>query len=210
MERLAAARAFTLDTETDDILPMRAPLVGISVSPAAGEAYYIPVGHQPTLGGPEQLPIADRPHPPGPALEDKSLPKTAHNGKFDMVVLANHGGRVENLTFDTMIAAYLLGEGGGAAGASPVAGGSLSLKWLVSKRLGIEMTPITDLIGKAGAKQLPMSAVPIDQVARYACADADLTGRLREVLERELKNRTSGSSSPRSRCRSCPCSPAWR
>jgi DNA polymerase-1 len=187
VQRLTAASAFTLDTETDDILPMRAFLVGISVSPAAGEAYYVPVGHQPALGQPEQLPLLTVLTHLGPLLEDRSVPKTAHNGKYDMVVLANHGGHVENLAFDTMIAAYLLGEGGGAAGASPVAGGSLSLKWLVSKRLGIEMTPITDLIGKAGAKQLPMSAVPIDQVACYGCADADLTGRLREVLEHDLK-----------------------
>jgi len=187
VRRLAAARAFALDTETDDIVPMRAPLVGISVSPAAAEAYYIPVGHQPALGQPEQLPLSTVITHMGPLLEDTALAKTAHNGKYDMVVLANHGLTVENLAFDTMIAAYLLGEGGGAAGGSPVAGGSLSLKWLVSKRLGIEMTPITDLIGKAGAKQLPMSAVSIEQAACYACADADLTGRLREVLEPELK-----------------------
>jgi DNA polymerase I len=187
VQRLTAARAFTLDTETDDILPMRAPLVGISAAPATGEAYYIPVGHQPALGQPEQLPLATVLTHLGPVLEDRALAKTAHNGKFDMVVLANHGGRVENLVFDTMIAAYLLGEGGGAAGASPVAGGSLSLKWLVSKRLGIEMAPITDLIGRAGAKQLPMSAVSIEQVACYACADADFTFRLRGVLEEELR-----------------------
>ncbi|HUS83190.1 MAG TPA: DNA polymerase I [Dehalococcoidia bacterium] len=187
VQRLSSARDFTLDTETDDILPMRAPLVGMSVSAAAGEAYYIPVGHQPVLGQPEQLALSTVLSHLGPLLEDRSLAKTAHNGKYDMVVLANHGATVRNLAFDTMIAAYLLGEGGGAAGGLPVGGGSLSLKWLVSKRLGIEMTPITDLIGKAGPKQLPMSAVPIDRVACYACADADLTGRLREILEAELK-----------------------
>ena len=99
---------------------MRAPLVGISVSPAPGEAYYIPVGHQPALGQPEQLPLSTVLAHLGPLLEDESLPKTAHNGKFDMVVLANHGGNVHGLAFDTMIAAYLLGEGGSAAGASPV------------------------------------------------------------------------------------------
>jgi DNA polymerase I len=187
VQRLTSAGAFVLDTETDDILPMRAPLVGISVSPASGEAYYIPVGHQPVLGQPGQLPLSTVLGHLGPLLADKSLPKSAHNGKFDMVVLANHGATVNGLVFDTMIAAYLLGEGGSAGGASPVAGGSLSLKWLVSKRLGIEMTPITDLIGKAGARQLPMSAVPIEQVACYACADADLAGRLREVLETQLK-----------------------
>ncbi len=185
--RLHAAGSFTFDTETDDILPMRAPLVGMSFSPAAGEAYYVPIGHQPSLGQPEQLPLATVLSHLGPLLEDESLPKTAHNGKFDMVVLANHGGAVRGLAFDTMIAAYLIGEGGSAAGTSAVTGGSLSLKWLVSKRLGIEMMPISDLIGKPGAKQLPMSAVPIEGVSRYACADADMTFRLRGVLEEELK-----------------------
>jgi DNA polymerase-1 len=189
VDRLRKAGAFTFDTETDDILPMRAPLVGISVSPAPGEAYYVPVGHQPALGQPDQLPLSTVMEHLGPLLRDRSVPKAGHNSKFDMIVLANRGGNVEGLAFDTMIAAYLLGEGGSAAGASPVAGGSLSLKWLVSKRLNIEMTPITDLIGKAGAKQLPMSAVPIEQASCYACADADLAGRLRAVLEVELKER---------------------
>ncbi len=77
VQRLQSAGAFTLDTETDDILPMRAPLVGISVSPASGEAYYIPVGHQPALGQPEQLPLSTVLTHLGPLLEDKSLAKTA-------------------------------------------------------------------------------------------------------------------------------------
>ena len=80
-----------------------------------------------------------------------------------MTVLANHGISVRNLAFDTMVAAYLLGEGGGTAGGARLGGGSLSLKWLASKRLGVEMTPITDLIGKAGPKQILMSSVPLDQ-----------------------------------------------
>ena len=107
-------------------------------------------------------------------LEDPDLPKVAHNGNYDMTVLAEHGISVKNLTFDTMVAAYLLGEK------------SLNLKALAFGRLGIEMTPISDLIG-SGAKQIPMSAVEIKRVADYCCADSDVTMRLAELLTPELR-----------------------
>jgi DNA polymerase-1 len=106
-------------------------------------------------------------------LEGK-IPKTAQNGKFDMTVLAEYGIKLENLSFDTMIAAYLLGEK------------SIGLKALAFNKLGVEMTPITDLIGK-GAKQLSMAMAPIEQVADYACADADITLRLKTMLDAELR-----------------------
>ena len=108
-----------------------------------------------------------------PLFEDESLPKVAHNGKFDMTILAESGITVSNLEADTMIAAHLLSEK------------SLGLKALAFQLLGVEMTPITDLIGK-GAKQISMSQVPIEQAAEYACADADIAGRLNEVLQPEL------------------------
>jgi DNA polymerase-1 len=117
----------------------------------------------------EQLPlqqVIDRLRLP---LEDKALPKLAHNGKYDIVVLAEHGLMVNNLSFDTMVAAYLLGEK------------ALSLKELAFGRLGIEMTPIKTLIG-SGAKQISMSLVEVSQAADYACADADITGQLAELL----------------------------
>ena len=88
---------------------MSAELAGISLSPAPGEAYYIPVGHV-GWGQVEQLPlkqVIDRLKPP---LEGTALAKLAHNGKYDMTVLAEYGVAVSNLTFDTMVAAYLLGE----------------------------------------------------------------------------------------------------
>jgi DNA polymerase-1 len=73
-----------------------------------------------------------------------------------------------------MVAAYLLGEK------------SVSLKALAFGKLGIEMTPITDLIG-SGAKQISMSQVEVNQAADYACADADITGQLTELLKPELE-----------------------
>ncbi|MFC2072108.1 DNA polymerase I [Chloroflexota bacterium] len=170
--RLSASKSLAFDLETTSLNAMSAQLVGISLSPAPGEAYYIPVGHV-GWGEVEQLPlehVIDRLKPP---LEDTTLAKFAHNGKYDMTILAEYGITVNNLTVDTMVAAYLLNEK------------SIGLKALAFSRLGIEMTPITALIG-SGAKQLSMSQVEIKQAADYACADADMTGQLTESLITEL------------------------
>ncbi|MFQ6122400.1 MAG: DNA polymerase I [Dehalococcoidales bacterium] len=173
LNRLSGVKSFALDLETTSLNAMSAQLVGVALSPAQGEAYYIPIGH---VGWEqvEQLPIQqviDRLKPP---LEDVNLAKLAHNGKYDMTVLAEHGVTVNNLTFDTMVAAYLLGEK------------SLNLKTLAFSKLNIEMTPITALIG-SGTKQLSMSQVEINKAADYSCADADITGRLTKLLSAELR-----------------------
>ncbi len=172
LNRLSAAKSFAFDLETTSLDAMSAQLVGISLSPAPGEAYYIPVGHV-VLGQVEQLPLESVIDRLKPLLEDANLAKLAHNGKYDMTVLAEYGVIVNNLTFDTMLAAYLLGEG------------SLGLKALAFNKLGIEMTPISALIG-SGAKTIPMSQVEINRVADYAGADADITGQLAGLLSAEL------------------------
>jgi len=173
MSRLSAVKTFALDTETTSLNPMLAQLVGISLSPAPGEAYYIPLGHV-GWGEVEQLPLEQVINRLRPLLEDTTLTKIAHNSKYDMTVLTEHGITVNNLTFDTILAAYLLSEK------------SLGLKALAFSKLGIEMTPIEALIG-SGAKQLSMSQVEIKQAADYACADADMTLRLAELLNEELR-----------------------
>ncbi len=173
LSRLSTARPFAFDLETTSLDVMSAQLVGISLSPAPGEAYYIPVGHV-GLGQMEQLPmqqVLDRLKPP---LEDVRLAKWAHNSKYDMTVLAENGVTVNNLAFDTMLAAYLLGES------------SLGLKALAFNKLGIEMTPIAALIG-SGTKAIPMSQVEINRAADYACADADMTEQLAELFAPEIK-----------------------
>jgi DNA polymerase-1 len=169
---LSAAKEFSVDVETSGRDAMNTELVGISLSSAPGEAYYIPVGHR-GLSQIVQLPLSQVTAKLKPVLEDAKIAKIAQNGKFDWTVLAECGINLQNLAFDTMIAAYLLGE-------KP-----LNLKALAFNKLGIEMTPITDLIGK-GAKQLSMAMATIEQVADYACADADITLRLKSVLETKL------------------------
>ncbi len=171
VSRLSEASSFAVDTETTSLDAMSAELVGISISTAPGVAWYIPVGH---VGGEvPQVPRSQALERLRMPLEDMKLAKFAHNGKYDMNVLAENGVSVHNLTFDSMIAAHLLGEK------------SLGLKALAFGKLGIEMTPISDLIG-SGARQRPMSQVDIKQAAEYSCADADMTRRLVEKLEPEL------------------------
>jgi len=72
-----------------------------------------------------------------PIFNDVNKAKIAHNGKFDMEVLAAAGITVTNLTSDTMIAAYLLSEP------------ALGLKTLAFSKLQVEMTPITSLMAPA-------------------------------------------------------------
>jgi DNA polymerase-1 len=172
IKRLSTVKSFAVDLETTSLDPISAQLVGISFSPAEGEAYYIPVGH---VGLDEigQLPLEEVIAKLKPPLEDQKLAKLTHNGKYDTTVLAEYGIEVKNLTFDSMLAAYLLGEK------------SLGLKTLAFSKLAIEMTPISNLIG-SGSKQIPMSQVEIARAADYACADADMTGRLKALLEPEL------------------------
>ena len=164
VSRLSEVKTFAFDTETSGLNPMLAKLVGISLATEPGRAYYIPVGHV-LLDEVKQLPLEQVIHRLKPVFEDAGLTKIAHNGKFDMMVLAECGLKVRGLGFDTMIAAHLLGEK------------SLALKALAFSRLGIEMTPISDLIG-TGAKQIAMSQVDIKKAAAYSCADADMTFRL--------------------------------
>ena len=170
--RLAEAQVLAVDVETTRKEEPGVELVGTSLSFRPGEAYYIPVAHR-GLEQPPQLPADQVREALRPFLEGP-VPKVGHNAKYDMTVLYNFGLEVKPLAFDTMIAAWLLGER------------ALSLKALAFNRLGVEMTPISALIG-IGAKQISMDVVPIEQAAPYACADADFTLQLQGLLEGDLK-----------------------
>lgn len=161
---------FAFDTETTSLNAMMAGLVGVSISAKAGVSYYVPVGHN--MG--QQLSrdlVLERLKP---LFEDGGLPKTAHNANYDMMVLANYGIEVKGLANDSMIAAFLVGEK------------ALGLKGLSFDRLGVEMTPITELIG-TGSKQITMDKVSVDAASPYAAADADMTLRLSTMLEKEAR-----------------------
>jgi len=171
LARLRRRGRFAIDVETDALNPIEATLVGLSVATEPGIAYYIPIGH--TQG--TQLPrdvVLDRLRP---LLEDERLAKSAHNGKFDITVLARHGIDVRGLDVDTMIAAYLLNPSGRGYG----------LKDLALAYFNVEMTDIIALIGK-GKEQITMAGVDIHKAADYAAADADMTLRLQDALVPQL------------------------
>jgi DNA polymerase-1 len=188
IERLQQAGRFAFDLEcSGNTSPYHCRLVGVAVSPAPGEAYYLPVGHVPVLGGLDQLPADMVLGRLAPLFADENIEKVAHNGKFDLAHLASRGVDTRGFAFDTLLAAYVLGEG--ALGDVFRAGaGSLSLKWLTSRRLGFELKEIIDLVGKNGAKQLLMEQTPIKEAVPYVCENVDYTLRLREPLEREMRD----------------------
>jgi DNA polymerase-1 len=102
--------------------------------------------------------------------------KVAHNAKYDYIVLARHGLIVSPITFDTMIAEFVVDP----------SSRNLGLKNLAQSRLDEQMTHIEDLIGK-GKKQISMAEVAIESAAAYAAADAETTLRLMHIMEKEVK-----------------------
>ena len=176
MESLIEAKEFAFDTETTSLNPLLAELVGISFSHSEGKAWYVPVGHREG----SQLDIEHVLSKLKPIFEDDRISKCAHNANYDLMVLSNYGINVANLGYDTMIAAHLLGKQG------------LGLKPLSLDMLGIEMTPISDLIG-TGKKQITFDMVTIDDAVKYAAADADMTHRLRTTLEQQLQSQSVNS-----------------
>jgi len=176
VSELTQASRIAVDVETTSTDAMKADLVGLSFAAQPGHGYYVPVGHLLTEGSAGQLPmelVADRIRP---VLENPNVAKAAHNGKYDLTVLKRHGMEVRGLDFDTMIAAFLL---------EPSRRG-FGLKSLAWSKLGLEMKPITELIGK-GRDQITLAQVSISDTAAYAGADADATLRLVSVLEKELR-----------------------
>ncbi len=186
---------FALDTETTSLQPLQADLVGLSFAVPDGRAWYVPVGHRDALGRPlpGQLPWEEVRDRLAPLLGDPAIPKYAHHAKFDMLVLLEHGLPVQGVVFDTMIAAYLLGgrsglsgeEGEAALSAAQRADRSVGLKNLAFLYLGVQMKEIGDILGK-GKGQRTMDRAAIEEVGPYACADADMTCRLQQVLAARL------------------------
>lgn len=193
-EELEAADEFSFDVETTSLDKMTAELVGICLCVEPPRAYYVPVGHlaqegqvfegQMSLFAGErrladgQLPLETVLDALRPAFTDPEIGKIAHNAKYDAMILARYDVDVQPLVFDTMIAEWL----------TDPASKFMSLKGLAHHRLGVQMTEITDLIG-TGKNQVTMAELPIEEVAPYGAADADMTMRLVPPLREEIKNK---------------------
>ena len=175
LERLARAPLFAFDTETTSLRYMDAEVVGVSFAVEAGEAAYVPFGHD-YMGAPEQLERESVLAQLKPLLEDPKKAKLGQNLKYDKNVLANHGINLEGIAEDTMLESYVLNSV-----ASRHDMDSLAMQYLGEKTITFE-----SIAGK-GAKQLTFNQIDLAQAGPYAAEDADITLRLHQVLRPQLE-----------------------
>jgi DNA polymerase-1 len=193
-QRLREAPLIAFDTETSSLEPHDAELIGLSLAASATEVWYLPFGH--TVAGdlfsgtasavtaadgnlpPKNLPpITDAALAPiRELLEDASVPKAGHNAKYDIQVLRRAGVTVRGLTWDSMLASFVLDPSRRAHGID-----ALALEFL-----GRRMTQFTDLVGK-GKAQIPFSQVTVAKAASYCGDDSATVLALREIFQPELE-----------------------
>lgn len=169
VQKLLTSEILSLDTETTGTEPMEAELVGMSFSIAENEAFYVPVPSERS----EALKIVNEFRP---VFENEKSLKVGQNIKYDMIVLQNYGVEVKGALFDTMIAHYVL---------QPEL--RHGMDYLAEIYLHYQTIPIDELIGPKGKNQKNMRDLAPEEVYRYACEDADVTLKLKKVLEKELK-----------------------
>ncbi len=167
-----------LDTETTDLNPFRAQLVGIGVCWGAnpGDLAYIPVSHQ---GDPipEQLPLETVLQAFAPWLASGEHPKALQNAKYDRLILLRHGLPLAGVVMDTLLADYLRD-----------AAAKHGLDVMAQRDYGIHPTLFSDLVGKAkDGKASNFSEVPLEQAAQYCGMDVHLTRKLAIDLKQQLK-----------------------
>ncbi len=191
VKKLNKAKVISFDLETTSLEKMNAEIVGVCLAVEPQVGYYIPIGHlqnvpqvasgqlnlfagDPRLAS-EQLPLDTVLDAIRPALTNPSIPKIAHNAKYDYTIFDRVGLRVTPITFDTMIGEWLIDPDTKFKG----------LKDLARQRLGYEMTNIESLIG-TGKAQHSFAEVPIGDAAAYGSADAVMTLRLVKPLKDEI------------------------
>ena len=158
----------SLDTETTSTNTIDAELVGLSFSVSENEAFYVPVP-------------ADRQQAQNivnifkPVYEQPSILKIGQNIKYDMEVLANYGVELAGEMFDTMLAHYLL---------QPEQ--RHNMDDMAETYLGYRTIHIDELIGPKGKGQKSMRDLPPAEVYEYAAEDADVTLKLKNLLEPKL------------------------
>ncbi|MDR1623798.1 MAG: DNA polymerase I [Tannerellaceae bacterium] len=166
---LSEQKKFAFDTETDGIDPLSANLVGMSFAVKENEAWYTPV----PIDKNEAAKIVSLLSYP---LQNTEIQKIGQNIKFDMLVLRKYGVKVAGPLFDTMIAHYLL---------NPEL--RHGMDYLAETYLKYKTIHIEELIGPKGKHQHSMRHVPINKIAEYAAEDADVTLKLKNYFEPELK-----------------------
>ncbi len=165
----------SIDTETTSKSPVTAELVGISFSINPAKAYYIPLTHS-YLGAPRQMSKEAAFGKLKEVLENPGIKKAGHNIKYDLIVLKNEGINLKCLSFDTMLASYLLNPNKA----------NHNLEDVCLDYLGIKKSSFNDVTDKG---KLNFREVPVDDATQYSGEDAaavlKLKKQLAPVLEKE-------------------------
>lgn len=179
IKKLNAAPYYAFDSETTSLDYMQAKIVGLCFATAPNEACYIPLAHD-YIDAPEQLDLDTTLEKLRPLLEDSAPKKVGQNLKYDAHVLRNHGISLNGIAHDTMLESYVLNS----------TSSKHNMNDLAKKYLNHDCIHFEDIAGK-GAKQLTFNQVEVEKAAEYAAEDADITLRLHEVLNAELKESES-------------------
>lgn len=166
---LKNAQTVCFDTETTSTNAIEAQLVGMSFAVEENCAYYV---HVPREREEAQKVV----NMFREIFEDESTMKVGQNMKYDIIVLANYGVEVKGPMFDTMIAHYVL---------QPEL--HHSMDYMAETYLNYETIKIESLIGERGKNQRNMRDLTAAQIYEYACEDADVTLKLKNILAEELK-----------------------
>ena len=159
----------SLDTETTSTSPIDAELVGLSFAVKEFEAFYVPIPDNRE----EALRIVNIFKE---VYESSQILKIGQNLKYDLEVLRNYGIELKGKMWDTMIAHYLI---------QPEL--HHNMDYMAEIYLNYQTIHIDELIGPKGKNQRSMRSLPPSQVYEYAAEDADITLRLKNKLEAELK-----------------------
>lgn len=163
----------SLDTETSSTDALNAKLVGLSFSYKENEAFYVPIPNNDD----EALKIVNEFKL---VYENEKIIKIGQNIKYDLQVLKNYGIDLKGKMFDTMIAHYVL---------QPEL--HHGMDYLAEAYLHYSTIKIEELIGPKGKNQKNMRDIPPEEVYEYACEDADVTLKLKNIFEKELKERNA-------------------
>ncbi|MFA6321803.1 MAG: DNA polymerase I [Candidatus Omnitrophota bacterium] len=170
-EELSGLKEFAFDFETTSEDPMLAKLVGVSFSWKVGQAHYVPMNTSLT---PEKVLKELK-----PIFENEKIKKIGQNIKYEYIVLANYGIELKGISFDTMVASYVLNP-------SKL---NHNLEDICLEYLSHKMTtPIQELLGK-GKTAITMDQVDVKKVSDYCCEDSDVTLRLKNILEKEMSDK---------------------
>ena len=169
LDKIGSADLVSVDTETTSLDPLRAELVGVSLSVEAGVAAYLPLAHRYT-GAPQQLDRAAALERLRPWLEDAGRAKLGQNAKYDTHVLANHDVRLAGVAHDTLLQSYLLESHQ-----------RHDMDSLAERHLGVKTITYDEVTGK-GAGRIGFEQVAVERATEYAAEDADVTLQLHQAL----------------------------